>query len=404
MTWVRFAPSSLPIVLCATALAFGQAAPGGRGGVFSGQPLIAEDDTPVTRRRNENRRGESRREVQPAAYLEAEQLPPGNAAAGPSSSGYLPMSPPTGSAPARTAAPINADAIRLPPIEAEPQPLDPYFFDEEPPVSTLPPGRLNPYKNGFFQKLSVTGTWLPTGRGNNDLGVTEVDAFLTVALPFPIVEWPLLISPTFNTRLLSGQHVSDLPPQLYETFVDFMWVPQFLPRLKGLLAVTPSLYTDFQHNDPEAFRVQGKALLIYDYWPDQLQIVGGLLYLDRADVIMLPAGGVIWTPTDWLRWEVIFPKPRLASRFNVGYGFEDWIYVTCEWGGSTYSIERLSGLIDRVTWQDFRLLAGVERKLEGGAGYRLEAGYVIGRSVKYTSGLGDFDPPNTFLVRGAITF
>ena len=67
-------------------------------------------------------------------------------------------------------------------------------------------------------------------------------------------------------------------------------------------------------------------------------------------------------------------------------------------------MERLSGLVDRVTWQDFRLLAGVERKMNGGAGYRVEAGYVIGRSVKYASGLGDFDPDNTWLVRGGVTF
>jgi hypothetical protein len=281
-------------------------------------------------------------------------------------------------------------------------PLEQYVFEEDP--NAPPLGRISPYKSGFFQKLALTGTWLANGSNQDDLGMTEIESAVTVAVPFPIREWPMLITPAFNIRLLQGPRVTDLPSRLYETYVDFMWVPQFLPRLRGLVAVTPSYYSDFQRGDSQAFRIQGKALAIYDFVPDRLQIVAGLLYLGRDDVVMLPAGGVIWTPTDWVRWELIFPRPKLATRFNQGYGFEDWLYITCEWGGNTYSIERTNGTGEHVTWQDFRLLAGVERNMNGGAGYRVEAGYVIGRSVRYGSGVGDFDPDNTWLIRGGVTF
>jgi hypothetical protein len=298
--------------------------------------------------------------------------------------------------------PAPAELQRLPPIS------DPYIEDPLSPYGEpeLEPARqkLSPYKSGFFQKLSISGTWLANGSNPDDLGINEIESYVTVAVPFPIREWPLLITPAFNIRLLTGPSVTDLPPRLYETYVDFMWVPQFLPRLKGLLAVTPSYYSDFQRSDSTAFRVQGKALALYDLMPERLQLVSGLLYLDRDDVVMLPAGGLIWTPNDWIRWELLFPKPKLMSKFNEGLGFEDWVYGTCEWGGNTYAIERLSGLKDHVTWQDFRLLIGVERKLDGGAGYRFEAGYVLGRSVRYLSGNGDFDPADTWLIRGSITF
>ena len=93
----------------------------------------------------------------------------------------------------------------------------------------------------------------------------------------------------------------------------------------------------------------------------------------------MPAGGFIWTPTDWSRLELIFPKPKLAQRVNVGPGFEDWIYTTAEFGGNTWPIVRTTGERDNLTYIDYRLLVGVERKLQGGAGYRLEAGYVFGR-------------------------
>jgi len=57
-----------------------------------------------------------------------------------------------------------------------------------------------------------------------------------------------------------------------------------------------------------------------------------------------------------------------------------------------------------VTYIDYRILIGFERKLDGGAGYRLEAGYVFGRSISFTSGNGDFQRQDTFMLRGGITY
>ena len=91
-------------------------------------------------------------------------------------------------------------------------------------------------------------------------------------------------------------------------------------------------------------------------------------------------------------------------RFNVGEGFEDWLFTTAEFGGNTWPIVRTGGVDDEVTYNDYRILVGFERKLDGGAGYRLEAGYVFGRSIEFTSGQGDFDPQNTFLLRGGIVW
>ncbi len=303
----------------------------------------------------------------------------------------------------RTQIPGTRELFPMPTLE-EPMmlPGEPYYeFDDEP-VATQQ--GISPYKSGFFQKLSTTGTWLANGSGIDDLGITEIENYITVAVPAPIREWPLLITPAFNIRLFQGPRITDLPPRLYESYVDFMWVPRFTTRWQGLFAVTPSYYSDFQKSDSDAFRIQGKAFGIYDWNPGKLQIVGGILYLDRDDVVILPAGGVIWTPAPWARYEILFPQPKLATRFNCGMGYEDWVYFTAQWGGSTYSIERLSGTQDRVTWTDFRLLVGVERKLDGGAGYRFEAGYVLGREVSYASGVGDFTPSDTWLIRGGITF
>ena len=170
-----------------------------------------------------------------------------------------------------------------------------------------------------------------------------------------------------------------------------------------LLAVSPGYYSDFQVRDADAFRVTGKGILIHDTIPDRLQLVGGVVYLGRDNLKILPVGGAIWTPTDYLRFELIFPKPKLAACFNAGFGYQDWLYTTAEYGGNTYSVERISGTHDKVTLQDYRILLGVERKLNGGTGYSLEAGYVFGRRVTYLSG-GGFEPGDTILLRAGVVF
>jgi hypothetical protein len=263
------------------------------------------------------------------------------------------------------------------------------------------PQKLSPYKDGFFQKLSLAADWLGNSSDPADLGLTEIETFVQVGLPAPIIEWPLLVTPGFNLTMIDGPTVTDLPPRLYLAYVDLMWLPQIVRGYTLLLSVVPGVFGDFEAHE---FRLTGKGLLIVDMVPNRLQFVGGVLYLNRENIRLLPAGGLIWSPADWTRLELIFPKPKVGLRFNVGQGYEDWIYSTAEFGGNTWPIIRAGGVQDNVTYNDYRILVGFERKLDGGAGYRLEAGYVFGRSIAFTSGQGDFDPQDTFMLRGGITY
>ena len=328
----------------------------------------------------------------PAPAVPVDRLPaPGAAPPGPPAGIDGPLTT-LEALPAPGAGPWDEQPLPESPVEELLTDEDLYYF---------PPQKISSHKNGFFQLFSLSATWFGNANDPDDLGGTEIDTFLTVALPAPIVEWPLLITPGFNMTLIDGPTVTDLPTRLYLTYVDFMWLPVVVNRWKALLSVAPSVFGDF---DTGEFRLTGKALAIFDWIPGRVQLIGGVLYLNRDNVRILPAGGVIWTPADWTRFELLFPKPKLAVRTGVGPGFEDWIFGTAEFGGNTWPIVRDSGLKDNVTYIDYRLIAGFERKLNGGAGYRLEGGYVFGRSITFTSGNGDFDPQNTFLIRGVITY
>jgi hypothetical protein len=263
------------------------------------------------------------------------------------------------------------------------------------------PPKLPANKSGFFQQLSLTAAWFGNSNDPNDLGGTEIETYLRVAVPAPIREWPLVITPGYNMTFIDGPTVTDLPPRLYLAYVDLMWLPTVVHRWTALVAVAPSVFGDFEAGE---FRLTGKGLVIFDWVPERLQLVAGVLYLNRENIRLLPAGGLIWTPADWARFELLFPKPKLGLRYHTGTGYEDWLFATAEFGGNTWPIVRASGLEDNVTYLDYRLILGIERKLAGGAGYRLEGGYVFGRSIEFTSGNGDFDPQNTFILRGAILF
>ncbi len=268
-------------------------------------------------------------------------------------------------------------------------------------VLVAPPQKISAYKNSFFQKLSLAVDYLGNEGDSADLGITEVQTFVQVGLPAPIKEWPMLITTGFDMTNIRGPTVTDLPPRLYLAYVDFMWVPQIVKGYTALIDVVPSVFGDFTAHQ---FRLTGKGLIIIDCIPEKLQFVGGVLYLNRQNIRLLPAGGFIWDPNPWSHYELIFPKPKLAQRLNVGPGFEDWIYTTAEFGGNTWPIVRANGQRDFVTYIDYRLLVGCERKLDGGAGYRLEAGYVFGRSISFSSGNGNFSPQDSFMIRGGIVF
>ncbi len=51
-----------------------------------------------------------------------------------------------------------------------------------------------------------------------------------------------------------------------------------------------------------------------------------------------------------------------------------------------------------------RLLVGVETKRKKGFAPRIEAGYVFNRKVEYLSGVGEYDPGSTAVIRFGASF
>jgi hypothetical protein len=326
--------------------------------------------------------------------------------------------------------PVRADEapVPLPPVEesflgrlrlaalGDPQDLtEPLLPDDvappgqprqefEPPAGRkLPPGA----KPGPLQQAIVTLTELPR-LGSQGLGLATLDTSLTIGMPAPTVESPLLVTPGFGTTFIdevSGPMDPGLPAQLYESWIQARWLSKIGTRFGVDLAVAPGWYSDFVNDTSQAFRITGHG---FGAWEarDDLRVVAGVIYLDRYDVNILPAGGLVWTPADDQRFELIFPRPRLAWRVAESNRAAQWLYLAGEFGGNQWAVQRDGGANDIVVYHDYRLLVGWERRpADLGVNWRLETGWVTGRLVEYyVTDTADYHPGDTFLVRAGVWY
>jgi hypothetical protein len=211
------------------------------------------------------------------------------------------------------------------------------------------------------------------------------------------------VTPGFGTTFVDevpGPTDPGLPAQLYESWIQARWLRKVGERFGVDLAVAPGWYSDFANDTAQALRVTGHGFGAWEATED-LRVVAGVIYLDRYDVNLLPAGGLLWTPADDQRHELIFPRPRLAWRVAESPRGSQWLYLAGEFGGNQWAVRRDDGTNDVVVYHDYRLLVGWERRpADLGVSWRLETGWVTGRLVEYyLTDTGDYHPGDTVLVR-----
>ena len=112
--------------------------------------------------------------------------------------------------------------------------------------------------------------------------------------------------------------------------------------------------------------------------PDKLSLSFGAVYLDRADLPLLPAVGLTWTPKPSTRLDLQFPQSRFAWRLaKDGTASETWMYTSVGIGGNTWAVTRANGDSDQVSLDDIPLMLGAEHIVDGGGGWFANVGYAF---------------------------
>ncbi|WP_254509623.1 hypothetical protein [Anatilimnocola floriformis] len=197
-----------------------------------------------------------------------------------------------------------------------------------------------------------------------------------------------------NIHWLSGPVQTDMPPRLFDFQIGWQKRKWVTDSFGYDVAARVGAFSDFEGSAREGVRFPSHAVGYYR-WDSQIDFVFGVDYLNRDDIQILPVAGVILTPRDDLRLELVFPHPRVELRVSP----QRAIYLAGELGGGTWAIERANNAADVVTYRDLRLLFGISERTEKGGETGIEIGYVFDRDLSYRSGNGDYAPGSTLLIR-----
>lgn len=354
----------------------------------------------------------------PAPNLPAVSPPPGTSLPGttttplPAAPNFDPYSDPTAPVqPGTVAAPYVSDPYTPPPY------VDPNY---QPIHAAAPFGRYGQWAPRFLQQLRFRYSWI-LGSGTTNVGWHNIELSGTFLIPFLFNHnAPLLVTPGFVLHELSGPGLSfspavgtDLPPRLYDAFLDVAWRPQVTTGISADLGFRVGVYSDFSKVDSKSLRYLGRGFAVWRTSGTHEWRLG-VVYLDRVGIKMLPSGGIIWTPQGTqgnVRWELLFPNPKLAWRLNSWRNSERWWYVAGELGGGSWSIERVATRVppvgtnrDRFDYNDFRVMIGIESQGHYGMKWLLEGGFVFRREIDYVTNNLDFRPDETFFLRTGFTY
>ena len=167
----------------------------------------------------------------------------------------------------------------------------------------------------FIQDLRLRHTYVAGGKDDTDLGINDTDVAVTFTLPnFLTTGQPLFISPAFALHLWDGPADidADLPPNAYSAYLDFQWASDPMLQIGAELGFRIGVYTDFNTLNDDSLRIQGLGLGVSRLTPACMLKVG-VMYLDRNEIKILPAGGLLWTPTPQVRFDFFFPQPKLSA-------------------------------------------------------------------------------------------
>lgn len=299
---------------------------------------------------------------------------------------------------------VSVGSLSGQPWNDSPMSFDPFVpFDSVVTDPTASDAPIERFKRGFFQRLDFGGgIVLPF---EDDVTMSHAETGVAVAVPLGNLENILVVNPTYRIDFWSSNVTFELPTELHQAGVNLLYRRQWNDRWTTMVLVTPSIRSDFRESEPD-IRYFGLGVVQYQWIPETLQVTAGAVFLGRDDLPpVLPAVGLVWTPTPLWNFDLMFPRPRIAYRLaKEGDRSETWAYVSGALGGNTWTTLRASGNEDELSARDYRAMFGIERVLKGGGGVFVETGYVFGRQIEYEIGGEKLDLSDGWMIQGGFRF
>lgn len=262
-----------------------------------------------------------------------------------------------------------------------------------------PEAKLQRFKKGAIQKATIAaGSVQSFESGGISSSFYEVS--LESGIPLGSFENILGVTPQFRTDFISAAANVDAPAELFQAGVSFFYRRKLNERWSAMGILGPSVRSDFTTSE-NAFRIFGLGLLTWKAIPEKLGLSFGAVYLGRADLPVLPAVGLQWTPNVRTKLDLRFPESRLSRRLaKDGANSETWAYFSAGLGGNTWAVTRNDGSTDELSLRDIRFVLGVEHLLSGGGRTFLETGLAVSRRLEYEAAEFEQTFGNAFIIQG----
>jgi len=261
----------------------------------------------------------------------------------------------------------------------------------------------------LFQDTRLIYTWLAGKDGSEEMQTNDVELATTLNLPnFFWSNQPLHVSPTFITHFWDGPDDSDestaLPARAYSAFLNLRWQPMLTPAFGADVDFSFGAFTDFDTFVNDSWRFFGTGVFVAALTPT-VSIKGGINYLDRYDTKMFPAFGILWVPNPQTRFDIFFPKPKLAQYLTTLGNTDVWWYLNGEYGGGSWTIKRPMVDDRRVDINDIRIGVGLEWTCHSGLRGFVETAYVFDRKLVFADGsIAEGSLKDTIMLRGGLAF
>jgi hypothetical protein len=197
----------------------------------------------------------------------------------------------------------------------------------------------------------------------------------------------------FQWHLFAGPAHVDVPPRVYDFLLGYQnrdWIGTFGYDISAMVSAS----SDFAGSARDGIRFPSHAVGFLRL-ASNLELVFGVDYIDREDVRILPVGGLILRPTDAIRLQFVFPRPRIDLALNQTHR----LYVSGELGGGEWAIRRDISLVnDLFTYSDLRIAIGLEgTEATDVSGF--EIAWIFKRQIEFLVGPGNAELDDTVMLR-----
>jgi hypothetical protein len=286
-----------------------------------------------------------------------------------------------------------------------PQPQGQYLF----PNGFADPNAGFDYNNALrlVHDVRFRHTYVAGGDEGNDLGINDSEVSVSFTFPnFLTTGQPLFITPAFAIHTWDGPKdgIHHLPGSAYSAYLDLQYATDPIYQIGAELGFRVGVYTDFNTLVADSVRLQGLALGVVRLTPT-LTAKLGVMYIDRNDIKLLPAGGILWEPNPQLRVDIFFPQPRVSQYIATVGTYEVWAYVAGEYGGGAWTVKPQPGdPVNNIDINDIRVSLGVDWSSPRGWNGFLEVGYVFKRELLYVENAQELSLADSWMVRGGFSF